>query len=382
MRVFNGLGARPAGSGVRGLTGAARIADAVGGIPTDDAFRRMVALERRRSERSGHPFAVMLLDCRTLATGDRESASRIVRSLTTVVRDTDVVGWYQSPHIVGVLFTTIGTTDRAATSRALLARVTDALQPGSQHVGGSDVRISLHFFPEEAGASPSPTPGGSLHPEVLAHDAARPSTAKRAIDVLGSLLALTLFSPLVLIIALAIKLTSAGPVFFKQRRLGRTGREFTLLKFRSMYVDSDHGVHKRYVQEFITRRQGPSGPGAKRIYKLTADPRVTPVGKLLRRTSLDELPQFLNVLRGEMSLVGPRPPLQYEFACYAPWQRRRVLETQPGMTGLWQVTGRSRTTFEEMVRLDLRYVRQQSLWLDLKILLRTPLAVLSGIGAY
>lgn len=118
------------------------------------------------------------------------------------------------------------------------------------------------------------------------------------------------------------------------------------------------------------------------VYKLVNDPRVTPIGKILRRNSLDELPQFFNVLRGDMSLVGPRPPLPYEFACYRGWHRRRILEVKPGLTGLWQVYGRCRTTFDEMVRLDLRYARQWSLWLDLKILLRTPVTVVLRTGAY
>jgi lipopolysaccharide/colanic/teichoic acid biosynthesis glycosyltransferase len=117
------------------------------------------------------------------------------------------------------------------------------------------------------------------------------------------------------------------------------------------------------------------------VFKLTNDPRITPIGGLLRRTSLDELPQFWNVLRGDMSLVGPRPPLDYEVQKYAPWHRRRVLEAKPGITGLWQVTGRSSTTFDEMVRLDLRYARKASIWTDIKILLATPRAVIMGRGA-
>ena len=136
------------------------------------------------------------------------------------------------------------------------------------------------------------------------------------------------------------------------------------------------------VHATVPRRNGEASTRSEAVYKLTSDPRVTPLGRFLRKTSLDELPQFVNVLRGDMSLVGPRPPIPYEFACYAPWHRRRLLEVAPGITGLWQVTGRSRTTFDDMVRLDLAYVRRQSLWLDLKILLKTPLAVVSGGGAY
>jgi lipopolysaccharide/colanic/teichoic acid biosynthesis glycosyltransferase len=150
-----------------------------------------------------------------------------------------------------------------------------------------------------------------------------------------------------------------------------------------MYVNNDPEVHRRYVQTLIRpqeRRSVSAGPSS--VYKMTNDPRVTPLGRFLRKTSLDELPQFINVLKGDMSLVGPRPPIPYEFENYDTWHRRRVLEAKPGITGLWQVMGRSRTTFDEMVRLDLQYIRDQSFWLDLKILVKTPVAVLSGSGAH
>jgi len=147
-----------------------------------------------------------------------------------------------------------------------------------------------------------------------------------------------------------------------------------------MKVNADHRIHQQYVEGFI--QAGPSAAsGGDAVFKLTNDPRVTPVGDFLRKSSLDELPQLWNVLRGEMSLVGPRPPLPYEVARYKHWHRRRVLEAKPGMTGLWQVTGRSRTTFDDMVRLDLRYAANCSVWTDLKILVATPRAVLSGKGA-
>jgi lipopolysaccharide/colanic/teichoic acid biosynthesis glycosyltransferase len=151
-----------------------------------------------------------------------------------------------------------------------------------------------------------------------------------------------------------------------------------MLKFRSMHMDNDPGIHEEYVRKLIANEVMDSG-GA---YKIKDDPRVTPIGRFIRRTSLDELPQFVNVLTGEMSLVGPRPPISYEFETYALWHRRRVLEVKPGITGIWQVHGRSRTTFDEMVRMDLLYIRNQSIWLDLKILLKTPLAVISGAGAF
>ena len=181
-------------------------------------------------------------------------------------------------------------------------------------------------------------------------------------------------------IALIIKLTSKGPVLFEQERLGQFGARFKCLKFRTMYTNCDSKIHRDYVQQYIAgnAQTAADGNSEKTLYKLTADPRVTAIGRFLRKTSLDEFPQFWNVLRGEMSLVGPRPPVPYEFEVYDIWHRRRVLELKPGITGLWQVSGRNRMRFDEMVRLDLRYSQKWSLWLDLKILLATPWALISG----
>jgi lipopolysaccharide/colanic/teichoic acid biosynthesis glycosyltransferase len=151
-----------------------------------------------------------------------------------------------------------------------------------------------------------------------------------------------------------------------------------------MYVDSDTGVHREFVTQMISSSpvQERRNPSKQDVFKLTNDKRITRVGGLLRRTSLDELPQFLNVLKGDMSLVGPRPPIPYELAAYQTWHRRRLLGVKPGITGLWQVLGRSSVQFDEMVRLDLRYASTWTPWLDIKILIRTPLAVIKGTGAY
>jgi lipopolysaccharide/colanic/teichoic acid biosynthesis glycosyltransferase len=204
------------------------------------------------------------------------------------------------------------------------------------------------------------------------------------IDIVGSSVLLLFLSPLLAAIALVIKLTSKGPVLFRQERLGQFGTSFKCLKFRTMHVNNDPRIHQEYVQQFIAGKSGCENvdPGKPVVYKLTNDPRVTTIGRFLRKTSLDEFPQFWNVLRGEMSLVGPRPPVAYEFEAYDIWHRRRVLELKPGVTGLWQVSGRSRMCFDDMVRLDLRYSQSWSLWLDLRILMATPRAVLGGDGAY
>lgn len=211
---------------------------------------------------------------------------------------------------------------------------------------------------------------------------------KRGLDIFAGAAALLFFAPFFVIIAFAIRLSSSGPVLFRQERFGRQFKPFMFYKFRSMYANSDQAVHKAYVSRLIAGQPetgngtgNGTAPGENtRIFKITGDPRVTPLGRLLRRTSLDELPQLWNVLRGEMSLVGPRPCIQYELEQYADWHTSR-LGVKPGMTGLWQVTARNRVGFDEMVKLDLAYVRERSLWLDIKILLRTPLAVISGGGA-
>jgi len=251
----------------------------------------------------------------------------------------------------------------------------------------NQVTISFHVFPEDWDHEPGLRPSNpTLYPDLTKRDESRRSfrVMKRMMDVAGSLAALILLSPIFLIIAAAIKLTSHGPVLFRQSRIGQYGEPFVFLKFRSMYVNNDAGEHREYVRKLIAgtaEKQASNGNGSA-VYKLTKDSRITRVGSFLRRTSLDELPQFLNVLQGKMSLVGPRPPLAYEVEAYDFWHRRRVLEAKPGITGLWQVNGRSRLKFDDMVRLDLRYARTWSPWLDLKILLRTPGAVVLGEGAH
>lgn len=200
---------------------------------------------------------------------------------------------------------------------------------------------------------------------------------KQIIDTIGSLIALIVLFPFILVIAAAIKLTSCGPVLFKQERIGFNGKKFTCLKFRSMYVDCDCNRHKEYITHFIKEGNG-NGNG---VYKLEDDPRITSVGKFLRKYSLDELPQFINVLMGDMSLVGPRPPVPYEVELYKKWQKKR-LTVKPGITGLWQVAGRSRKSFNKAVKLDIRYINEWSLWLDIKLMLKTSLVMLTGKGGY
>lgn len=197
------------------------------------------------------------------------------------------------------------------------------------------------------------------------------SRGKRVLDVVGAFVLLLVLSPVLAVLALAVGMTSRGPVIFRQERIGMHGRPFTVLKFRTMRVGAEA------EKPLLRRRHRAVGP----LFKLVDDPRVTRVGRHLRRHSLDELPQLVNVLRGEMSLVGPRPALPEEVAGYAEGVRRR-LDVRPGLTGLWQVSGRSDLDWEQSVGLDLRYVEQASMFMDLRILVLTVPAVLFGRGAY
>lgn len=206
---------------------------------------------------------------------------------------------------------------------------------------------------------------------------------KRVLDVSSALFVIIFGMPFYLLIAALIKLTSTGPVLFVQDRIGQDGVPFKFYKFRTMVQNNDQEMHKQFATNFIKGNvmdeTNPSN--GQQVYKIVNDPRVTPIGRFLRRTSLDELPQFINVLKGEMSLVGPRPPLSYELAHYKEWHKKRLF-AKPGLTGLWQVSGRSTVPFEEMVALDLYYIENWSLLFDLKIILRTIPVMFFGFGAF
>ena len=205
---------------------------------------------------------------------------------------------------------------------------------------------------------------------------------KRTFDVMFTLFVALLGLPFYLLIAVLIKLTSEGPVLFVQERVGQDGRVFRFFKFRTMLVDNNDNQHRSFAEDFIKGRlMSEAESGDRPVFKLQNDPRVTSIGRFLRKTSLDELPQFINVLRGEMTLVGPRPPLAYELAHYKEWHRGRMA-VKPGLTGLWQVSGRSTVPFDEMVMLDLYYIENWSLALDVKIILRTVPVMLFGLGGY
>jgi lipopolysaccharide/colanic/teichoic acid biosynthesis glycosyltransferase len=370
-----------------------------GEVLSEESFHRMIARERRRSERSQRPFVLLLIDTGRNQPGDKQGRVLLdmLAALQGATRETDVTGWYTTHSVVGIVFTEI-VLDNNAVLSTILARIGAVLRDRLDTDQFGRIKFSFHVFPDDWDSqndaqNPERPSNPMLYPDLEKREETKRlgRRMKRLIDVLGSLSLLAILSPVFCVIAAAVKLTSQGPVLFRQKRIGQHGTPFTFLKFRSMYVDNDASEHKEYVRQLIAGRAvkhaaygngNSNGNGSSGgIFKLTNDARITPVGGFLRRTSLDELPQLVNVLRGEMSLVGPRPPVPYEVEAYATWHRRRLLEARPGITGLWQVYGRSRIGFDDMVRLDLRYARDCSPWLDLKILVQTPRAVIAGDGA-
>ena len=363
-------------------------------VYNEDMFAHLMVRERKRSERSNRPFIVLTLSVRNPqapADGALEAkpsrlATAALEAAMAASRDTDIVGWATWPTVVGVIFSEIGETEPARAVETVRGRVLRELSRRLDSKALRDLTLEFRVYPHTAAGTSAPE---SAHVDPLLHadlhhEERRRKVGdaiKRLVDIAASLSLLLLLSPLLLVVALAVKWTSPGPVLFKQVRLGKWGVPFKMLKFRSMYVNSGDAPHYDFVTQFIKESGRTQVSGDEAVFKLVDDPRVTRIGNFIRKTSIDELPQLWNVLVGEMSLVGPRPPLPYELAHYAPWHRRRVLEAKPGITGLWQVTGRSRTTFDDMVRLDLRYAKSRSLWTDLRILLRTPGAVVGGKGA-
>jgi lipopolysaccharide/colanic/teichoic acid biosynthesis glycosyltransferase len=343
-------------------------------------FNTLLSMERKRSERTGAEFLFVVVNIDRI---DRlrvnGSFEQIRQALEETTRETDVTGWYRYRADIGMIFTALNGTSRAETNAAINLKILKLL---SQYLNPSETEkaeITFQFFPEKGLDGEDGTGSGNrLYSDRRNASRTIFTVLKRTTDIVFSLAALIVLSPLFLLISILLKLTSAGPVFYRQKRVGQSGVEFTFLKFRSMYVANDSRIHQEFTQNLIRGKAGnPNG-----IYKIQSDPRITGFGRILRASSLDELPQFINVLMGQMSLVGPRPPIRYEFDCYELWHRRRILEARPGITGLWQVNGRSRTSFDEMVRMDIQYINNPSLWMDLKILLKTPYAIVGGRGAY
>ena len=339
-------------------------------------FLNLLRLEKRRADRSKGPLSIALFSFRK---GQEDCSGTIEHFLTCLresTRETDFKGWIGG-NVIGII---LPDTDEKGANQCI-----EKIR--SQNGNGSCSIVTKtypdHLFQEllsEEKECPELFP---LNLDEPAEHSRFQVAVKRVMDIIGALFGILLSSPIILTAAVAVKATSRGPVIFKQTRLGQKGGRFPFYKFRSMHVNGDDKIHREYVENLIKGNLDEINKGDKEqpLYKMKDDPRVTSVGRIIRKTSIDELPQFFNVLKGEMSLVGPRPPIPYEVEKYEPWHLRRILEVKPGITGLWQVDGRSKTSFDDMVRMDLRYVKNWSLWLDVKILLKTVRAVLKPNGA-
>lgn len=397
-------------------------------------FDLRLSEERRRSERSGLPFSLLTMDISSLADLIKQDSNlnrlKIKEVITDMVRrncrTSDIKTWY-SDTTLKILLPGTSKPDAYILFEKLQEKIKNSFKSSFSIQNTFDFKKNMMItsFPEVIKISessresksmpvdkPKATPmlksfgedGDSttltikwdssgwtsltwpLYSDLLIKQDLRniEKWIKRGIDITSALIGIILFSPAMLVIAILIKVTSHGPILFRQERIGFLGKKFTFLKFRSMYTNSGEERHKEYVTKLIKNCLNTTSAGSEcqLVYKMNDDPRITSFGKFLRKSSLDELPQLFNVLKGEMSLVGPRPPISYEVEKYEDWHLRRVLEVKPGITGLWQVKGRSMTTFDEMVRLDIAYVNNFSLWLDLKIILKTIWVVLSAKGAY
>jgi len=354
-------------------------------LPLQD-FRKDLEREKRRSDRCKSPLSLVLFQ----VGDDARNTVAFLDVVHRITREIDVVG-----HVGNDLIALLCPNTDESGVRAALRKV----EASAQGLGANAVAVVTHpdllFDRISAGelsrGLTKPTEGNAeatrLTPAFVSDRRERKAhgyALKRTIDIAGAVAGVVVLSPLMLLTAIAVGLTSRGPIIFRQTRVGQGGKPFNFYKFRSMTVGSDDRIHRAYVADLIDGKVHPneiSADGGQRLYKLRSDPRITPVGQFIRKTSIDELPQLFNVLKGDMSLVGPRPPIPYEASRYQAWHLRRLFDAKPGLTGLWQVEGRSKVSFDEMVRMDLRYIRDCSLELDLRILAKTVKVVLRCEGA-
>ena len=384
--------------------------DCLHDIQSTEQFHASIQRERDRADRNKHLFSLVLFD-----TGNHQANKKwlqyFANTLINRIRSTDEAGWFNN-QCIGVLLpytSVLGaqrlTNDVCQTIETRTSRPKYIIYTyPSNSFPDSKVHLAeSHSSPSpnesghiiSTGRSISDNQGGKMNIDYTAQNPVsdkKPNyeslaqilepvlhpqkICQRAIDVIGSLLGLIILSPLFLLVILIIKTVSQGPIFFKQQRVGYLGKTFTMWKFRTMKHNADTSKHKHYVCGLINNAN--KGGSINPMIKLD-DPQIIPFGRILRKTCIDELPQLINVLRGEMSLVGPRPAIAYEVQEYAQWHFRR-LNVLPGMTGLWQVSGKNQLAFLDMIRLDIRYSKHKSLLLNLIILLKTPFAIISQIN--
>ena len=372
------------------------------GLYSRNFFLLRLKEERERTKRTGIPFTLVVVDIDGISSALNEKSrgsnqtqqKDLVKAIVTKSRKIDTKGWFDLKS-VGIIMPDTGNSGALELKQKVKHQIRQKWSTAEKIDLDEFVRASTFSDNSSDGngctLNGDNRDGSTLEDNALYADILSSSLfssvkkgTKRIFDIVGSFLGIIITSPVMLLIAVLIKLTSPGPVLFRQERVGFLGRRFVFLKFRSMFIDADQTVHENYVTDLINGQHCKINRGTMEhpLYKMNDDPRVTRLGRFLRKTSLDELPQLFNILKGEMSLVGPRPPIPYEMQNYRLWHCGRVFEVKPGLTGLWQVSGRSKTSFDEMVRLDLQYADNWSLWLDIKIILKTFRAVLSAEGAY
>jgi lipopolysaccharide/colanic/teichoic acid biosynthesis glycosyltransferase len=349
-----------------------------------EVFRKIIGRERDRANRTGEVFSMVVF-----VLPDNRENQGVLKLLTEIlsprVRTIDAVGWIDSQH-VGILLPETKNAGACHFAEKICHEILLVQTPP---------KFEIVTYPSDKFNDPENVTSNTLSEKSENNRKREPfwggwgfaksqrnvdymfcltkRILKRNFDFLGAVVSLLVFSPLFLAISTLIKVVSPGPVFYKQQRIGYAGQPFTFLKFRTMCSGADTHNHQEYLAQLIKSESNGSGSDLP-MAKLDHDPQIITFGNFLRKSCLDELPQLLNVLRGEMSLVGPRPPIPYEVKEYLSWHRARF-DAIPGMTGLWQVSGKNKLSFREMVRLDICYARKRSLWLDVKILFRTPLVV-------
>ncbi len=340
-------------------------------------FLKQLQREQRLADRSKAPLSIALFRFDNKKRGELGNIKEFSELLQNNIRETDIVG-YLGEDVIGLL---LPDTNEKGTQECMKRIVN-----GYNNLPFSVITKTYpnEIFQNLLTENQDPPDSYPFFLDDFAESNRSGYLLKRSLDIVGSLVGILFLSPLMLITALAIKVTSPGPVIFKQSRLGKSGVPFVFYKFRSMFWNTDDRIHREYIGHLIqgNLEEINQGDKEKPLYKIRSDPRVTRVGRIIRKTSIDELPQLFNVLKGEMSLVGPRPPLPYEVEKYQSWHLRRILGMKPGITGLWQVDGRSATSFDDMVRFDIQYIQNCSLMLDIKTLIKTVKAVLHSAGAF
>jgi lipopolysaccharide/colanic/teichoic acid biosynthesis glycosyltransferase len=340
-----------------------------------DAFVNQILREKRRLERTNSPFSLATFQGPADVIERFEQHERLITVLHGVKRSIDVVGYVDDRSVAVLLLE----CDRQGAEKFV--------QKVRAHLGVDQLDASVRTYPYDLLECIETATDTQVDPQLDTliyvdppFRSAGSRLIKRAFDVLLSCVLVAATLPLWVVTALLVKISSPGAVIYKQQRVGKNGRSFVMYKFRSMYEGSDDNIHREYVAKLIRKKQddAPDADAGSAWTKMHRDTRISPFGHLIRVTYIDELPQLINVIKGDLSLVGPRPPLAYEVARYEPWHLRRLFSVRPGLTGLWQVEAGHTTTFDDMVRIDLRYVENWSFLLDLKIVGKTFAVVMRG----